>query len=953
MLLYMRMQPLFLFDIGALAVTGFIAAALLLLAVGAGIKGAVNRCFAMFVVSVLGWSISLMYLRLTLLTGLGNTHRMMELGGMFFAISSPLLFSFAAHYKEVHKRYHDVTVIAGIVVLLSMAYPMFTGKLILDPRIAANGSIIITVKPLAWIYGVVPMFFFAGSFFILRRNRRDVSETFMAISPLLFFIGMILDGLMTLPFPYLSLCGAVGVAFLGYGVTRRQVFNPLRDLTYELEAQVHKRTAELEQAYLQIEKDIDARTSELRLEIEERTRTEAELRESEEKFRTFSEQSPNMIFINKRGKVVYANNRCKELIGYSREEFLAEDFDFRSIIAPESIPMIERSFAKHSAGEDVEPCEYCLIKKEGKRIDGIIQTRLIDYEGEQAILGIITDISRQKQTERLLQTLNLAALDMERSLDSGELIPIAKRHLMKAGYLPRVYVAVENSRNRIFVDTMNPAAAKFSVDEFPELGQFLSSRAAILIRENDPMYLVIKDGVESGSVPFNSALLTPLGAEDEGGGLVAVLGDDIRENEIPPLSVFANQLAASYRRAGLLDELGSSISRLKDTQEELAHAQRMEAIGRLSGGIAHDFNNILTAIHGCAELIDVELSPDGSAEVMQHVGEIKRAVRQASGLTQQLLTFSRKQVIERRNLELNTVIRNMDTLLRRVIGDDINFNLELEGNLGLVSVDERQFEQVLMNLAVNARDAMPNGGNITVRTFRRNLSETEASERDFAPGSYCVLTFSDTGIGMDAETRRRVFEPFFTTKEFGKGTGLGMSTVYGIVRQCEGHIVVESEPERGTTFLIYLPETGGTAIDDTLLEDAQESPFIGKERILVVEDDETVRVMTRKTLERQGYEVFVADDAAAAVKICSHDDPAIDLVLTDVVMPGGMNGFELADWLAENRPRIKVMYMSGYADGTAAAEEAVRHKNAFLKKPFSSRALLQTLREVCDGRVYR
>jgi PAS domain S-box-containing protein len=918
------MQPLFIFDISALIATGFIAAALLLLSVGAGIKGPVNRCFAVFVITVLGWSITLMSLRITFLTGIGNPQFMLGLAGMLFSISSPMLFSFAAHYKGIHKRFHDVMVIIGIVILLTMVYPMFTGQIVVDPLVAANGSTVITAKPLAWIYSVVPMFFFAGSFLILWRNRRGVGETFIAISPLLFFIGLVLDGLISLPFPFHSFCGAMGLAFTGYGVTRRQVFNPLRDLT-----------------------------SELRQEIKERAHTEIDLRESEEKFRTFSDQSPNMIFINKRGKVVYANSRCEELMGYSRNEILSDDFDFRSIIAPESIPIIEQNFAKHLAGEDVEPYEYCLVNNEGRKIDAIIQTRLIDYDGEKAILGIITDISIQKQTERLLQTLNLAALDMERSLDSGELIPIARDHLTKIGYLPRVYVAIDKPGGRSFADTMDQTAAKLSVDEFPELEQFLSSRAAILIRENDPMYLVIKDGIQPGLTFFNSALLTPLGVDGDGGGFVVVLGEDIKENDIPPLSVFANQIAASYRRAGLMDELGSSISRLKDTQEELAHAQRMEAIGRLSGGIAHDFNNILTAIHGCAELIDVELAQGDNAEVIQYAGEIKRAVRQASGLTQQLLTFSRKQVIERRNIELNTVIRNMDTLLKRVIGEDIIFSLELGDNLGIVSVDERQFEQVLMNLAVNARDAMPHGGRITVRTFKRSLSKDEASTREFAPGPYCVLTFSDTGFGMDADTRRRVFEPFFTTKEFGKGTGLGMSTVYGIVRQCEGHIVVESEPERGTTFLIYLPETGGAADDDSHLEDEKEAPFKGKETVLVVEDDETVRGMTRKTLERQGYEVYAAHDAATAVEVCHRDDISIDLVLTDVVMPGGMNGFELSNWLAENRPRIKVMFMSGYADESGTGREEQRHKHAFLKKPFSSRALLQTLREVCDGRAYR
>jgi CheY-like chemotaxis protein len=335
------------------------------------------------------------------------------------------------------------------------------------------------------------------------------------------------------------------------------------------------------------------------------------------------------------------------------------------------------------------------------------------------------------------------------------------------------------------------------------------------------------------------------------------------------------------------------------------------------------------------------------------VEEIKRAVRQAAGLTQQLLAFSRKQVIERHDTGLNTVIRNMENLLRRVIGEDIDFELELGEGLGTVSLDERQFEQVLMNLAVNARDAMPHGGKITVRTLRRTVASAEAAERGFAPGTYCVLTFTDTGIGMDSETRKRVFEPFFTTKEFGKGTGLGMSTVYGVVRQCDGYIVVESEPERGTTCIVYLPETDVKPVEAEQVDQQEESILTGGETVLIVEDDETVRGITKRTLEKYGYVVFTAKDAAEAVEICRNKKQVIDVTLTDVVMPGEKNGFELADWISENHPDIEVIYMSGYADEARAAQEAVRQNSAFLRKPFSTKALLETLREICSAKDRR
>ncbi len=942
------MEPLFYIDIAALGFTAFISSALLFGSIGAGIKTAANRCFASFILAVLGWVIAFILLRVSFIAEVGRPQLDLDIGAIFFALSGPLLFSFAAHYKKKSTKYHDTATIIGIVLVLAMTYPMALEKIVFEPRLASNGATVITVTPLAWICGVIPGFFFTASFVILWRYRDKTADAYIALGPLFFLGGLILDGLISLPFPFLPLFGAAGVLVLGHGVTKRQIFNPLRELTTELEEQVLERTLELEQSHVRMEKEISDRTAELRREIEERARTEIELRESEQKFRTFSERSPNMVFINKAGRVVYANNRCEELMGYSREEFLAEDFDFKSIIAPESLPIIEQNFGKHLAGENVEPYEYVLVTKDGKRIDSIIQTRLIDYEGQKAILGIVTDIRSQKKTQRLLQTLNVAALDLERSLKPAELVPIAHRYLREIGYFMNVYWADEEART--FSDMLNPEGSNLTVSQFPELEALLHNRDIILLYEDDPLYHTIGERISPETASCNSGVLIPLVTENEGRGFMAVLGDEIKENELAPLSVFANQLAASYRRSRLMGELSASVDRLKDTQDELAHAQRMEAIGRLSGGIAHDFNNILTAIHGCAELIQAELPAELDSEATGHVEEIKRAVRQASGLTQQLLAFSRKQVIERRDIGLNSVIRNVETLLRRVIGEDISFELELGKNLGTVSVDERQFEQVLMNLAVNARDAMPHGGKITVRTFRRTMRTDEAAERDFKPGPYCVLTFSDTGVGMDSETRRRVFEPFFTTKEFGKGTGLGMSTVYGIVRQCDGYIVVESEPERGTTYLIYLPETGGEIIEKPQPGEESESDFNGKEVVLVVEDDRTVQRMTRQTLEKYGYSVLVASDAAEAVDICRREEKKIDVMLTDVVMPGGMSGFELADWIIDNYPEIKTMYMSGYAD-EAVTRKSIHENSAFLKKPFSTRALLQTLREVCEGKV--
>jgi len=403
----------------------------------------------------------------------------------------------------------------------------------------------------------------------------------------------------------------------------------------------------------------------------------------------------------------------------------------------------------------------------------------------------------------------------------------------------------------------------------------------------------------------------------------------------------ANILAAAISRKSTEEDLIRSEIRLQSVQ-------KMEAIGRLVAGIAHDFNNIVQAINGYSELLLTRLP--GGDPLHHHALEIRRAGDRAAALTQQLLAFSRQQVLQARVLDLNAVVANIEQLLRRVIGEDVEFETELAPHLGPVRADATQLEQVLMNLVVNARDAMPDGGTLTIET--RDVTLSKADQREaFAirPGPYVMLAVSDTGCGMDAETRARAFEPFFTTKSAGRGTGLGLSTVYGIVKQSDGYIWVDSEPGQGTRVRIYLPRVDEPvdAVEPRRPGTVAAAPS-GSETVLLVEDEEGVREVIVEWLSAHGYRVIAAPNGAEALEVSSRHDGRIDLMVADVVMPH-MGGPALAERLLPLRPEMKVIYVSGYADEAIGDPSMLAAGAAFLQKPFSLDALLRRIREILDA----
>ncbi|MFZ5895531.1 MAG: ATP-binding protein [Myxococcota bacterium] len=505
-------------------------------------------------------------------------------------------------------------------------------------------------------------------------------------------------------------------------------------------------------------------------------------------------------------------------------------------------------------------------------------------------------------------------------------------------------------------------------------------------READAMavqkYDVRKPPEEGGAFeerfwsPFNSPVL------DESGRLLYIIHcvedvteflrlreqETLQQNRVDEYkSRAANMEAEILRRAQQLQEVNRELRQLKAglevrveartaelrdanqalarSEEQLRRSQKLEAVGRLAGGIAHDFNNLLTAVISYSEILLNEVPELSGREELQ---EIHRAGQRAATLTRQLLAFSRQQVLEPRVLDLNEIIKGCSNLLRRILGEDIELRTIAGPLLGHVRADPGQLEQVIMNLAINARDAMPNGGKLSIQTANVELDEVHAREYlGIRPGLYVMLAVTDTGVGMDRATQSRIFEPFFTTKDQGKGTGLGLSTVFGIVKQSGGGIWVYSEPGAGATFKLYFPRTDA-ALDSIPPLDSQPNAHRGSETILLVEDDEQVRNVATSILRRCGYHVLEARTPAEALLISEQHPVRIHLLLTDVVMPK-MSGRELAERLHRSRADMNVLFMSGYTDDAVLHHGVLDSDVAFVQKPLTPDSLCRKVRQVLDG----
>lgn len=635
----------------------------------------------------------------------------------------------------------------------------------------------------------------------------------------------------------------------------------------------------------------------------DRQRAEKALRESETKLRAFFDANViGILFGDVYGNIAEANDELLRAVGYSREDLHAGRLRWIDITPPEFLPLDDRGIAQAREWGTCTPYEKQYVRKDGSCVWVLVGYVLLPPEREKSV-AFVLDISERKRIEEELARSELYYRSLiENAVDiTAVLTPLGEvRYASPSverilGYPPAALLG------RNMIEFAHP-------DDRPEV----AGRIRRLLEEGsrfERLDVRLRHG--DGSWRVVSAIGAVLPPETGIPGMI-INGQDVTEHR---------QLEAQLRQS-----------------------QKMEAIGVLAGGVAHDFNNLLTAILGNADLAFGRLP--GGHPVLEDLSEIRKAGERAASLTSQLLAFSRKQVVSPVVLDPNAVVQDLEKMLRRLIGESISLGTSLEPGLGRIRADRGQVEQVIMNLAVNARDAMPGGGQLTIETRNVNLGADYVGAHAYVPpGPYVLLAVSDTGIGMDEGTRSRIFEPFFTTKEPGRGTGLGLSTVYGIVKQSGGSIEVYSEPGTGTTFKIYFPRV--EAAPQSNPARAEIASPRGGETVLLVEDDDGVRKLVCVGLESYGYTVLPARDVAEALRVAEEHPWPIPIVVTDVVMPGA-SGKELALALETVRPSLKVLFISGYTDDAIVRHGVLEPGVAFLQKPFSPAALARKVREVLD-----
>jgi PAS domain S-box-containing protein len=628
-----------------------------------------------------------------------------------------------------------------------------------------------------------------------------------------------------------------------------------------------------------------------------RWRAEELLRQIAEKI-----QEVFFVFAPAGDRLLYVNSAYERLWGRSCDDLYRRPRSWLEGVAAEDRGAVAASV--RDPGWTERDQEYRVVRPDGSVRHVLSRSLRVRGPGGEVLrhVGTVIDVTERIQAE---EALRLRERAME-AFVQGVCVCDATRPDNPIVYVNRAfepltgYAAAEVlGRNCRFLQ--GPATDPAAVAEI---------RAAI--RDERPCLVELLNYRKDGTTFWNALSLAPL--HDDAGRLTHFVG------------------------------VQTDVTPFKHLEAQFLQAQKMEVVGQLAGGVAHDFNNLLTIITGYSDLVLATLDRRHDARPM--LDEIRKAGERAAGLTRQLLAFSRKQVLQPRVLDLNDLVANVQKMLSRLIGENIQLFTTLDPLLGPVKADPGQIEQILVNLAVNARDAMPGGGRLTVQTA--DVEVDEASSRacpELRPGRYAVLTVTDTGCGMDRQTLDRIFEPFFTTKGQGQGTGLGLATVYGIVKQSGGHVRAESEPGRGATFQIYLPVVTEEPGFAEVARRRGPAPG-GRETVLLVEDEEGVRAMARHVLESNGYTVLEAENGQDALRVVGGRGE-VDLLLTDVVMPH-LGGRGLAEQVTALRPGVKVLYMSGYTDDTVIRTGVLESENEFLQKPFTTVALLEKVREVLD-----
>jgi two-component system, cell cycle sensor histidine kinase and response regulator CckA len=632
-----------------------------------------------------------------------------------------------------------------------------------------------------------------------------------------------------------------------------------------------------------------------------RRRAEKALQESEARYRRIVETANEGIWVTDAGwRTEYVNRVMAEVMGYRVEEMIGRgllDFVFEG-----DRERVRDGIGAHRDGPR-EPIELRFRRKGGAEIWVTASTAIIQGEGARVdgLLVMCSDITARRRAAaeraRLNSAVEQAAESIMMTQRDGTIVYVNPSWQRLTGYSSTEVLG--RTPRLLKADVQNPKV-------YAEIWE--------TILDGRVWRGEITNRSKSGALYTWEETITPV--RDESGKITEFIA------------------------------FGQDTSPRRDLEARLRQSQKMEAVGRLAGGVAHDFNNLLTVITGYSERLLMGLADDDP--LRKGAEAIKRSADRAASLTQQLLAFSRRQILAPKVLDLNTVVANMNKLLQRLIGEDVQLVTRPAGDLGRIKADPNQIEQVIMNLAVNSRDAMPQGGTLTIATSNVLLDKNDVARHlGLQPGAYVVLSVTDTGCGMDQETQSHLFEPFFTTKEQGKGTGLGLSTTYGIVKQSGGYIWVESDVGRGSTFRIFLPRIDEVTEVPSLAAEARSAPH-GSETILLVEDEEAVRHLLRDILVRYGYTVLEAENGRSAIERCRTFDGPIHLVVTDMVMPL-MSGWEVADAVSALRPKARIIYMSGYIEHVVVEQRVLESGVAFLGKPFTPETLGRKVREVLDA----
>jgi PAS domain S-box-containing protein len=638
-------------------------------------------------------------------------------------------------------------------------------------------------------------------------------------------------------------------------------------------------------------------------------RIRRQLLEREQLFRLIGENAADLIaVVDMDGNRIYNSVSYERALGYTVEE-LKNSSGFQQI-HPEDRAHVQEAGAEARRTGKGKTLEYRMLHKDGTwRVLESTSSVILSSKGVAEKLVIVSrDVTDRKEATEALRQSEASF----RSLVEGA--PYGVYRAAVHGQFLRV----------------NPALERML--KYTEPGE--------LIKKN------LRTDVFRNPGDFDR-LVELLGSEGEFKDVEV----EWKRKDNKPITVRCSgrHLNESLQAASVYEVFAEDVTERRVLEKQLSMAAKMEAIGRLSGGIAHDFNNLLGVIIGYSQVLRRKLDPN--SPLKEHAEEVEKAANRAVSLTRQLLAFSRQQILTLAVVDLNTLVSDMQRMLPRLIGEDIVVEIELDSSLGRIKADLGQIEQVVMNLAVNARDAMPDGGKLQIETANREFDDAYCSEHPGAkPGRYVMLAVTDSGAGMTPQTLAHIFEPFFTTKEVGKGTGLGLATVYGIVKQSGGYIWVDSALGIGSSFQIYLPR-----VDESVSKPVAEAPtdnLRGNETILLVEDADALRKLAHSFLSDHGFQVMVAENGEEALRVAERHGRPIDLLVTDVVMPG-MNGRALADRLLAKQPKLKVLYISGYTDSFIAGHGVLEEGTFLLHKPFTEEVLIRKVRDVLDGRSSR